>query len=279
MSTAIAAYHGAFGRATVYQLNRPIKTHAHREGHLIFNLAGPSSWGRTARGAALMNSETAAAVNPWEPHEFIPGDRHGGARFLVLYISPGWFSEARRGADAPLRFGKPEFSVSPRIRMLIECLRQALTGSGGASCLDSAIYDLTAASYAASWQGVSQPDFAPRAADYTDFRVRKSIGLIAGRLGSLVELDDVARESGLSRPHFYKLFREQTGLTPHLYLNTLRMESAIERLTRTGQAVTEIGLDLGFATPSSFAKFFAGNAGIPPADYRRASMVETVTQA
>ena len=28
-------------------------------------------------------------------------------------------------------------------------------------------------------------------------------------------------EAGLSRPHFYKLFRTQTGVTPHLYVNTL----------------------------------------------------------
>jgi hypothetical protein len=32
MSRAIAVFHGLFGRATIYQLNRPFKIHAHREG-------------------------------------------------------------------------------------------------------------------------------------------------------------------------------------------------------------------------------------------------------
>src|SRR5205809_3445449 len=41
---------------------------------------------------------------------------------------------------------------------------------------------------------------------------------------SEIELDNIARESGLSRPHFYRLFRSQTGVTPNLYLNTLLME-------------------------------------------------------
>ena len=63
-----------------------------------------------------------------------------------------------------------------------------------------------------------------------DFRVRKSMRLMEESLGADIELDAVARGAGLSRPHFYKLFRTQTGLTPNLYVNTLRMEHAIDRL-------------------------------------------------
>ena len=40
MSRALAVFHGHFGRATVYQLNRPFNVHAHREGHLIFHVGG-----------------------------------------------------------------------------------------------------------------------------------------------------------------------------------------------------------------------------------------------
>ena len=40
MSRAVAAVHGQFGRAVIYNLNRPFNIHAHREGHLIFHLAG-----------------------------------------------------------------------------------------------------------------------------------------------------------------------------------------------------------------------------------------------
>ena len=40
MSRALAVFHGRFGRATVYQLNRAFNVHAHREGHLIFHVGG-----------------------------------------------------------------------------------------------------------------------------------------------------------------------------------------------------------------------------------------------
>jgi len=32
MSRALSVYHGPFGRTTLYELNRPMTTHAHREG-------------------------------------------------------------------------------------------------------------------------------------------------------------------------------------------------------------------------------------------------------
>ena len=40
MSRAFSVYHGPFGRATLYELNRPMTTHAHREGHLTFYVGG-----------------------------------------------------------------------------------------------------------------------------------------------------------------------------------------------------------------------------------------------
>ena len=107
----------------------------------------------------------------------------------------------------------------------------------------------------------------------TDFRVRKSIRLIEEGPGADVELDAVARESGLSRPHFYKLFRTQTGLTPNLFLNTILMERALDRLVRSVVPVAEIGYDLGFSSQSGFTKFFSANVGMAPSDYRRVALV------
>ena len=82
-------------------------------------------------------------------------------------------------------------------------------------------------------------------------------------------LETVARGAGLSRPHFFKLFKENVGLTPNIYFNTLRMEAAIDSLVNTGDAVTSIGLNLGFSSQASFSRFFASNVGISPSDYRR----------
>ena len=97
-----------------------------------------------------------------------------------------------------------------------------------------------------------------------DHRVRKSVGLLQRSVGGELSLDAVAREVGLSRPHFFKLFRENVGVTPNVYLNTVRTERAIERLIGTEQPVTSIALDLGFSSQASFTRFFSANVGIPP---------------
>ena len=41
----------------------------------------------------------------------------------------------------------------------------------------------------------------------------------------------------------------------------------------TSKSVTEIGLDLGFASQASFTRFFSSNVGIPPTDYRRVANI------
>ena len=113
----------------------------------------------------------------------------------------------------------------------------------------------------------------PAGAAVTDFRVRKSIKLMSESPGAEIELDSIARESGLSRPHFYRLFRSQTGVTPHLYLNTLIMEQALDALVATEAPITDIGFDLGFSSQSVFTRFFAAHVGLAPSEYRRAAKV------
>ena len=108
---------------------------------------------------------------------------------------------------------------------------------------------------------------------FTDFRVRRSLRLMEENFAEEVEMRHLAREVGLSRPHFFKLFKKQMGVTPNIYLNTLRAEQAIDQLMQTPKTVTDIALDLGFASQASFTRFFASNVGISPSEYRRVAHV------
>jgi transcriptional regulator GlxA family with amidase domain len=101
-----------------------------------------------------------------------------------------------------------------------------------------------------------------------DFRVRKSLRLLDDRFARGIEFNAVARDVGLSRPHFFKLFRENTGVTPALYANAIRIETALHCLTRSQSSITDIGFDLGFSSQSHFTHFFAAHVGIAPTPYR-----------
>ena len=281
MSTALAVYHGPFGRATLYKINRPMATHAHREGHLTFFVQGVPSVVTASGIPCRIDAGTAGAVNPWQPHSFCPGCLEQGTLFLVLYIKPIWFLEVGRSAQSALRFGRDRIAVTPQIHRLVQLVATLLMEDEQSDLFDGYLYELTRECYDQTWQW--SPDASPfddEGAPFSrqwsgvrDYRVRNSIRLMNERIGDELALDTIARDSGLSRPHFYKLFRQHAGLTPNVYLNTLRMENAIEQLTKSHAPITSIGLDLGFASQASFTRFFTANVGIPPTDYRRVAHV------
>ena len=270
MSTALAVHHGRFGRAVLYQMDRAMTTHAHREGHLLFHVEGPAG-GLVVDGVHHpIAPHAAVAVSPWEPHNYEPAPDAGPSLFLILYIKPLWFLETSRSAQFAFRFGRNRIEMDDQIRNLVVRLTGLLLEGEGSALFDGYLFELTRASFDQSWQwSPGSPTLAETAQTFSDFRVRKSIRLLQSRFVEPLELSDIAREAGLSRPHFFKLFKKQMGITPNLYLNTLRMEAAIEELTATRRTVTDIGYRLGFASQASFTRFFAANVGIPPTDYRR----------
>lgn len=274
MSRAVSIYHGRFGRATLYRLNREMSVHAHREGHLTFLVQGAASSVAVVDRPRALSPEAAVAVNPWEPHSFTPGDQDDGSLFLVLYIKPIWFLDFGRSAQSALRFGRNEVEMTSHIRRAVAKVTSLLLEDAPSSVFDGYLYELTQECFDQTWQWMPQAcPLEQHGACFSDFRVRKSVKLMSQRLGAELELDEIAREAGLSRPHFYRLFKNQTGLTPNLLLNTLRMEKAIEALTESGDSLADIGFNLGFSSQSSFSRFFASNVGMAPSDYRRVAHV------
>jgi AraC-like DNA-binding protein len=272
MSRALAVFHGRFGRATVYQLNRPFNMHAHREGHLIFHVGGTPARIDVCDDQWLLTEESIVAINPWEPHNFVPKDLGDGAIFFVLYVNADWFAPDAARAHA-LRFGKTCFKRTATLDKHIRRTAALVCGAPSLSSLDCELRQLIDGCHEESWQCSDAEQEARAAAAVTDFRVRKSIKLMSESPGAELELDLIARESGLSRPHFYRLFRTQTGVTPHLYLNTLMMEQALDALVATEAPIADIGFDLGFSSQSGFTRFFAANVGMAPTEYRRAAKV------
>lgn len=136
MSRALAVFHGLFGRATVYQLNRPFNTHAHREGHLIFQVGGTPARNRVSEDDYMLGEATVVAVNPWEPHNFAPTDVDDGALFFVLYVNAGWFAPQGSGGHR-LSFGCTRIARTPSLARHVAraatlvCGAPSLTGLDG----------------------------------------------------------------------------------------------------------------------------------------------------
>jgi AraC family transcriptional regulator len=86
--------------------------------------------------------------------------------------------------------------------------------------------------------------------------------------GGQLHLDEVAREACLSPYHFHRLFREVFHQTPNQYLQRKRLARAQRLLQGSEHSVTDISLEVGFESTTSFANLFRRNFGCSPREYR-----------
>jgi len=86
----------------------------------------------------------------------------------------------------------------------------------------------------------------------------------------------LARIAHVSEAHFIREFRATFAETPHRYLQRRRVERAAFLLRETDRSVTEICLDVGFASLGTFSRTFSAILGESPTAYRRRAVVVAV---
>lgn len=270
--TAIKLFRGRFGHVSRLNAASDLVTHAHPEMHIILWLDGDPGRMQVGATTIALGPEVAVGINSFEPHSHSFESGNSPGLFLAFYIEPGWATRRFGLPDRAAIFRKPEIALPPQLRTIGIGLFDHLLGDDGAC--DLAIYEIERLierlieASGPSWPAQrtqGQPD-GP-----LDFRVRKAIGLMRTNIAERISLDDLARDVGLSRPHFFALFKEQTNLTPNVYWNTLRMEEALRQVRTSAESLTSVACNLGFTTQGNFTRFFRDHAGVPPTLYREAS--------
>ena len=83
-----------------------------------------------------------------------------------------------------------------------------------------------------------------------------------------LNLEDIAESTGFSKYHFSRLFKQYTGFTFCDYLCHRRIKVAEELLTRPDLSITEVALQAGFASISTFNRLFKQYKNCTPSEYR-----------
>jgi transcriptional regulator GlxA family with amidase domain len=86
-----------------------------------------------------------------------------------------------------------------------------------------------------------------------------------------LDVPALARIACVSEAHFIRTFRSTFGETPHRYLQRRRVERSMWLLRETERSVTDICLDVGFASLPTFSRTFREIVGVSPAAYRRSA--------
>ena len=110
--------------------------------------------------------------------------------------------------------------------------------------------------------------FAKARPPVADPRIEKALVILRQQIDRPLRMDRLARECCLSKPQFYRLFRQTTGLTPARMLKLLRLQEALRLLTATTLPVKDIAVRAGFGDLSHFIRDFSAAHGVTPLGYR-----------
>ncbi|MGJ4851709.1 AraC family transcriptional regulator [Bacillota bacterium Meth-B3] len=106
--------------------------------------------------------------------------------------------------------------------------------------------------------------------------IKHALGFIQRNLSVHISVVDIADACQLSESRFKAKFKEQMGITPLHYVNSLKIDLAKKMLKESDICITELAFMLDFGSSNYFTSVFKQYTGYAPQDFRRAEfhMVE-----
>ena len=108
-----------------------------------------------------------------------------------------------------------------------------------------------------------------------DKRLRQLIQTVVSR----PEDEKMTELANLSRAQLMRLFKQQTGISPHAFVNLIRLRQAAVLLRQTADSVLSVALNVGFQSETHFGKAFKKQYGISPGQYRKNETADDATRA
>lgn len=105
------------------------------------------------------------------------------------------------------------------------------------------------------------------AAEYNE-KIADVLSYINENLSKELTVDELAARSYLSRYHFMRLFKAQTGYTVHNYIRQKRLTLAA-RLIREGMSAVHAAAECGFSDYSAFHRAFTSTFGVSPGKIKK----------
>lgn len=100
-------------------------------------------------------------------------------------------------------------------------------------------------------------------------RLQYMLHYIHENITEKILVNTLCRKAYLSRNAFFKLFKEQFGVTPLEYINNERIKLAKQLLAASGQSITQTALQCGFTDVNYFVRTFRKIEGITPGSYQK----------
>lgn len=84
-----------------------------------------------------------------------------------------------------------------------------------------------------------------------------------------INLESVSEAMNMNPSYFCRVFKKSTNSTFTEYLNFVRVLKSEKKLTNRSESISDIAMNVGFASVSYFNRVFKRFKGISPSDYRK----------
>lgn len=240
--------------------------HVHDELVIAVTEAGGSRF-RSQGVEGHAEPESLLVFNPDEPHSGRVGD-NGCWRYRAVYLSLSALDNAMEdlGLTTPhLPYFRDNKISDPDLARRFVTMHRAF--EEGESVLAKSTALLEGLSDLFARHGT--PHYRPRNPGDERRIVARLIDYLTAHFGQEVTLSQLAELAGMTAFHVIRCFNRETGLSPHAYLNQLRLREA-RRLLAAGQRPADVALAVGFYDQSALNRHFRKTFGVTPGQYARA---------
>ena len=99
--------------------------------------------------------------------------------------------------------------------------------------------------------------------------MQAAIEHINANLSASLSVEEIAKNSNISKNTLYRGFKKEFGMTVRDYITQKRMETAEKLLKNTDLSIEEIADKVGFSTSAYFGSVFKKSKGISPLKFRK----------
>lgn len=189
---------------------------------------------------------------------------------IGLHIEPAFFTQlAAEVTDSDRIELVPQFKLNdPLIYQIAIALKAQIRSPGGWQRLYMESMMTAVSAHLLQQYSTRKPKIKPDSASLSKTHLRQITEYIHEHSDRNLSLLEMAQYLQMSPYYFSHLFKQSTGLSPHQYLISCRIQQAKQMLTATTLSIAEIAAQAGFVDQSHLARHFKRQFGVPPSQFR-----------